>query len=44
MSAKTKTTGLAKRSLNRRTVLKGAAAVVGAAAVGLPAPYVHAAP
>jgi hypothetical protein len=47
MSGKTKKTGLAKRSLNRslnrRTVLKGAAATVAAAAVGLPAPYVHAA-
>ncbi len=29
--------------LSRRKVLKGAAAVAGAAAVGLPAPYVHAA-
>ncbi len=43
MSGKTKKTGLAKRSLNRRTVLKGAAATVAAAAVGLPAPNVHAA-
>ena len=43
MSGKTKKTGLTKRSLNRRTVLKGAAAAVGAAAVGLSAPAVHAA-
>jgi len=43
MSAKAKKTGLAMRSLSRRTVLKGAAAAAGAAAVGLPAPFVHAA-
>jgi spermidine/putrescine-binding protein len=43
MSGKTNKNALAKRGLNRRTVLKGAAAAVGAAAVGLPAPAVHAA-
>jgi len=43
MSGKTKKTGLTRRNFDRRTVLKGAAAAVGAAAVGLPAPAVHAA-
>ena len=43
MSEKTKKSRLPRSSLKRRTVLKGAAAAVGATAVGFPAPFVHAA-
>jgi len=43
MLTKTQKAGPARRTTNRRTLLKGAAAMLGVAAVGLPAPAVHAA-